>query len=152
VVHDVRVSTTHLHLHAHVSRRRHLLAPPTHILHRRYDYPRAQIQPPEFLARYAQNEGDHDVSSNPVSTHTPSRASSAYFDSSDDLGNNDAEDVGSERVSLIIKKLKTGLRKEGLESARGSRDQWYWLERERSGYSVLEEDVRGRIRDGKAKL
>ena len=73
-------------------------------------------------------------------------------DESRDLGNSDAEDVGTERTSLIMKKLKTGLRKEGLERVQGSRDLWFWLEREGRGYRLLEEDVRGEIMAGKANL
>ena len=73
-------------------------------------------------------------------------------DESRDLGNSDAEDVGTERTSLIMKKLKTGLRKEGLERMQGSRDLWFWLDREGSGYRVLEEGVRGTIMAGKANL
>ena len=73
-------------------------------------------------------------------------------DESNDLGNSDAEDVGTERTSLIMKKLKTGLRKEGLERMQGSRDLWFWLEREGSGYQSLEDAVRGNIMAGKANL
>lgn len=73
-------------------------------------------------------------------------------DESNDLGNSDAEDVGTERTSLIMKKLKTGLRKEGLERVQGSRDLWFWLEREGGGYKVLEDEVRGNIMAGKANL
>lgn len=73
-------------------------------------------------------------------------------DESNDLGNSDAEDVGTERTSLIMKKLKTGLREEGLKRMQGSRDSWFWLEREGSGYKVLEEGVRGNIMAGKANL
>ena len=73
-------------------------------------------------------------------------------DESNDLGNSDAEDVGTERTSLIMKKLKTGLKKEGLERVQGSRDFWFWLQREGSGYKVLEDDTRGRVMAGKANL
>jgi hypothetical protein len=73
-------------------------------------------------------------------------------DDSNDLGNSDAEDVGTERTSLIMKKLKTGLRKEGLERANGSRDLWYWLEREGSGYKPLPDETRSKIMAGKAHL
>ena len=73
-------------------------------------------------------------------------------DESRDLGNSDAEDVGTERTSLIMKKLKTGLRKEGLERVAESQDQWFWLEREGRGYKVLEDGVRGHIMGGKANL
>ena len=73
-------------------------------------------------------------------------------DESNDLGNSDAEDVGTERTSLIMKKLKTGLRKDGLERMHGSRDLWFWLEREGGGYKVLADDVRGNIMAGKASL
>jgi hypothetical protein len=72
--------------------------------------------------------------------------------SSTDLGNLSAEDAGSERTSLIFKKLKTGLRKEGLEKVNGSRDVWFWLEREGGGYKVLGEEERGGILGGRAKL
>ena len=73
-------------------------------------------------------------------------------DDSTDLGNSDAEDVGTERTSLIMKKLKTGLRKEGLERVSGSGDQWYWLEREGTGYKPLLDQVRSEIMSGKANL
>lgn len=72
--------------------------------------------------------------------------------SSTDLGNLDAEDAGSERTSLIFKKLKTGLRREGLKKVQESRDVWFWLEREGAGYKVLEEGVREGILSGKARL
>ena len=71
---------------------------------------------------------------------------------STDLGNLDSGDVGSERVSLLMKKLKTGLRRDGIEVPSQSRDRMFWLEKEGSGYVELTAEMKGRVLGGKAKL
>ena len=73
-------------------------------------------------------------------------------DDSTDLGNEGKDVVGSERVSLIMKKLKTGLRKDGIETPPGSQDRMYWLEREGRGYTELSEESKRGILSGKANI
>ena len=80
-------------------------------------------------------------------------------------------DSGSERVSLIMKKLKTGLRKDGQSGfphnsslplltrslkgfliPQGNKDRMYWIEREGSGYVPLTDSAAQRLVSGKAQL
>lgn len=86
-------------------------------------------------------------------------------------------DSGSERVSVIMKKLKTGLRKDGecpcLEDLapkcntdhadfwisrigfvipEGNRDRMYWIEKEGSGYVPLTEAAIQNLLSGQARL
>lgn len=85
-------------------------------------------------------------------------------------------DSGSERVSVIMKKLKTGLRKDGECSClglatqygtdhadfgfsrtgfvipEGNRDRMYWIEKEGSGYVPLTEAAIQHLLSGKAML
>ncbi|OQU96210.1 AMP-binding enzyme domain-containing protein isoform 1 [Cladophialophora immunda] len=52
-------------------------------------------------------------------------------------------DTGADRVSLIMKKLKTGLRQEGFTLPTGSRDRIYWIEKEGAGPTPrADEDTR----------
>ncbi|KIV93858.1 hypothetical protein PV10_05042 [Exophiala mesophila] len=61
-------------------------------------------------------------------------------------------DSGSERVSVIMKKLKTGLRKDGFVIPKGNGDRMYWIEKEGSGYVPLTEAAIQNLLSGKATL
>lgn len=61
-------------------------------------------------------------------------------------------DTGSDRVSLIMKKLKTGLRKDGFSVPPASRDRMYWLESEGIGFVPLTSANRELLLSGKARL
>jgi len=61
-------------------------------------------------------------------------------------------DTGSDRVSLIMKKLKTGLRKDGFSVPPASRDRMYWLESEGAGFVPLTSANRELLLSGKARL
>lgn len=81
-----------------------------------------------------------------------------------------SDDVGGEYVSLILKKLKTSLRKEGMLAGvptfsdspadslsafsppSGSRDRMYWLEHEGQGYVPISREKQEQLRFGKARL
>ncbi|KAK6369414.1 hypothetical protein LTS17_009757 [Exophiala oligosperma] len=65
------------------------------------------------------------------------------------VGNND---TGADRVSLIMKKLKTGLRSEGFTLPAGSMDRIYWIEKEGSGYVPLTTEAVQTLLSGKARL
>jgi acyl-CoA synthetase (AMP-forming)/AMP-acid ligase II len=69
-------------------------------------------------------------------------------DAGEEIGR--ADTVGNEYVSLMLKKLKTGLRKEGFSPA--GRDRMYWIAREGAGYSLLSTDEAREIQLGKVKL
>ena len=71
-------------------------------------------------------------------------------DIGEDVGIASTESVGSEHVSLMMKKLKTGLRKEGFAPV--GNDRMYWIEREGAGYLPLASDAQVALRSGKAKL
>ncbi|KAK7892396.1 hypothetical protein LTR67_007492 [Exophiala xenobiotica] len=68
-----------------------------------------------------------------------------------DGGNNDS-DTGADRVSLIMKKLKTGLRQEGFSLPRSSSDRMYWIEKEGFGYVPLTDEAVQVLLSGKARL
>ncbi len=90
----------------------------------------------------------------------------------DQLGISD--DVGSERVSLMMKKLKTGLRKEGTLSTNNDfllnpvniesltdagfnlppacQDRMYWIEREGQGFVKLRPEAEQLLINGRARL
>ncbi|OAL34793.1 hypothetical protein AYO20_05988 [Fonsecaea nubica] len=59
---------------------------------------------------------------------------------------------GSERVSTIMKKLKTGLRKDGFLLPEGTKDRMFWIEREGAGYAPLTNEAIQRLLSGKAQL
>ncbi|OCT44816.1 bifunctional fatty acid transporter/acyl-CoA synthetase [Cladophialophora carrionii] len=61
-------------------------------------------------------------------------------------------DSGSERVSAIMKKLKTGLRKDGFLIPEGNPDRMFWIEREGEGYVPLTPEAVQRLLSGKARL
>ncbi|KAJ9602777.1 hypothetical protein H2200_012557 [Cladophialophora chaetospira] len=61
-------------------------------------------------------------------------------------------DSGSERVSVIMKKLKTGLRKEGFLIPEGNKDRMFWIEKEGTGYIPLTSAAIQRLLAGKAQL
>ncbi|KAK4947847.1 hypothetical protein LTR10_013355 [Elasticomyces elasticus] len=61
-------------------------------------------------------------------------------------------DTGADRVSLIMKKLKTGLRQEGFALPPGTRDRIYWIEKEGSGYVPLTNEAVKTLLSGKARL
>ncbi|OAL28819.1 hypothetical protein AYO22_02684 [Fonsecaea multimorphosa] len=61
-------------------------------------------------------------------------------------------DSGSERVSTIMKKLKTGLRKDGFLIPEGNKDRMFWIEKEGSGYALLTNEAIQRLLSGKAQL
>ncbi|KIW99973.1 uncharacterized protein Z518_10901 [Rhinocladiella mackenziei CBS 650.93] len=61
-------------------------------------------------------------------------------------------DSGSERVSVIMKKLKTGLRKDGFRIPAGNKDKMYWIEREGSGFVPLTASAIQMLVSGKAQL
>lgn len=80
-------------------------------------------------------------------------------------------DTGQERVSMIMKKLKTGLRKEGQSQLfvfrekrfanpgvvgfsipPGCKDRMYWIENEGSGYVPFTKEAEQLILSGKARL
>ncbi|OAP57314.1 hypothetical protein AYL99_08052 [Fonsecaea erecta] len=61
-------------------------------------------------------------------------------------------DSGSERVSTIMKKLKTGLRKDGFLIPEGNKDRMFWIEKEGSGYKPLTNEAIQLLLSGKARL
>ncbi|KIW98213.1 uncharacterized protein Z519_01797 [Cladophialophora bantiana CBS 173.52] len=61
-------------------------------------------------------------------------------------------DSGSERVSMIMKKLKTGLRKDGFLIPKGNKDRMFWIEKEGAGYTPLTDAAIQRLLSGKAQL
>ena len=81
-----------------------------------------------------------------------------------------SDDVGGEYVSSMLKKLKTGLRKEGtsyykfwrvvcvakrvlaFHPPQNSRDRIYWIEHEGQGYVPLHREKQEQLRLGKARL
>ncbi|KAI1623081.1 fatty-acyl-CoA synthase [Exophiala viscosa] len=65
---------------------------------------------------------------------------------------NSGNDIGADRVSLIMKKLKTGLRSEGFVLPADGRDRIYWIEKEGSGYVPLTTEVVQALLAGKARL
>ena len=71
-------------------------------------------------------------------------------DVGEEIGRASSESVGSEYVSLMMKKLKTGLRKEGFSPV-GS-DRMYWVEREGSGFKKLDLESATALKSGRAKL
>lgn len=71
-------------------------------------------------------------------------------DIGEDVGIASQESVGSEHVSLMLKKLKTGLRKEGFAPI--GNDRIYWVEREGAGFQPLSLEQKDALRTGKARL
>ncbi|KAH7091512.1 fatty-acyl-CoA synthase [Paraphoma chrysanthemicola] len=61
-----------------------------------------------------------------------------------------SDEVGSEYVSVMLKKLKTGLRKEAFSPA--NNDRMYWIEREGQGYVPLTVDTQRKLLGGVARL
>ncbi|ETN41634.1 uncharacterized protein HMPREF1541_03570 [Cyphellophora europaea CBS 101466] len=61
-------------------------------------------------------------------------------------------DTGADRVSLIMKKLKTGLRQDGFSLPLGTSDRMYWIEKEGEGYVRLNKEAEERLKAGKARL
>ncbi|EXJ76915.1 hypothetical protein A1O3_10072 [Capronia epimyces CBS 606.96] len=58
----------------------------------------------------------------------------------------------ADRVSPIMKKLKTGLRQEGFSLPSTTKDRIYWIEKEGSGYVPLTKEAEQLLLSGKARL
>jgi hypothetical protein len=78
------------------------------------------------------------------------------LDASGGAGERDERDTsdteGTAHVSVIMKKLKTQLRREGFTVPRGGRDRVYWLKQDGKGYVRLTEEAAEELRGGKARL
>ncbi|KAJ4502673.1 hypothetical protein HRR90_009047 [Exophiala dermatitidis] len=71
----------------------------------------------------------------------------------DSVGLNGGKDPAGERVSTIMKKLKTGLRSEALDIDLCGPDKLFWIEQEGSGFTPLDtETLMSLLRAGKARL
>ena len=71
-------------------------------------------------------------------------------DVGEEIGRAASESVGSEYVSLMMKKLKTGLRREGF--APGNQDRMWWVEREGGGFVRFGREGMQELRSGKGRL
>ncbi|KAF1815048.1 fatty-acyl-CoA synthase [Eremomyces bilateralis CBS 781.70] len=69
-----------------------------------------------------------------------------------DEGRRKGDIPGAERVSIIMKKLKTGLRREGFNMPPRCNDRMYFIDREGNGFKPLTEEMKQLLLSGKAKL
>jgi hypothetical protein len=69
-----------------------------------------------------------------------------------DEGARKGEVPGGERVSIIMKKLKTGLRREGFDVPGDCGDRMYFIEREGRGFRILDGGVKAGLLAGRARI